>query len=106
MELVLLAVLLELRLVLVDLLGRRGLVLVAEEPEEGSREVLGVIEGGHRLIGRELLLGLHDTATPAVDHRIEALQPAAGEKRLPASRARAKDADLAAHIRQRAEPGV
>src|SRR5262245_1481081 len=106
MELVLLAALLELPLVLVDPLGRRGLVLVAEEPEDRGREVLGVIDGGHRLIRRELFLGLDDTATPAVDYRIEALQPTTGEKRLPASRARAEDADLAAHIRQCAEPGI
>src|SRR5262245_28844460 len=106
MKLVLLAVLLELRLVRVDLFGGRRLVLVAEDPEDRARELLGVLDGRHRLIGGELFLGLDDASAPALDHGVETLEAAAGEKRLSASRARAEDADLAAHIRQRAEPGV
>src|SRR5262245_34633344 len=82
MELVLLAVLLELRLVLVHLLRRRGLVVVAEQPEERGGEVLGVVDGGHRLLRRQLVLRNHHAAAPAVDDRVEVLQTAAGEERL------------------------
>src|SRR5262245_3747084 len=82
MELVLLAVLLQLGLVLVHLLRGGRLVLVAEEPEERRRQVLGVIDRRHRLVRRQLVLGLHDSTAPAVDDRVDALQPAAGEERL------------------------
>src|SRR5213592_1250274 len=97
MELVLLAELLELRLVLVDLLGGRRLVLVAEEPDDRAREVLGVIDGRRRLVRRELLLRHDHPSAPALDHGVEALEATAGEERMPAARARAEDADLAAH---------
>src|SRR5262245_52822548 len=92
-ELVVLAVLLELRLVLIDLLRRRRLVVVAEEPEERGREVLGVLDGRDRLVRRELFLRHDHTATPAVDHGVETLQPGAGEDGLPAARAGAEDAN-------------
>src|SRR5437870_8935127 len=69
MELVLLAMLLELGLVLVDLLGGGGLVLVAEEPEDRGREVLGVVDGRHGLARGALFLGLDDPSAPALDHR-------------------------------------
>src|SRR5712692_7610008 len=96
MELVVLAVLLQLRLVLVDLFRRGRLVLVAEEPEDRGREVLGEVDGCRRL-GRGQLFLRHDHApAPALDHRVEALQLAAREERLPAARARAEDADLSA----------
>src|SRR5436309_11496647 len=104
MELEVLAVLLQLRLVLVDLLGRGRLVIVAEEPEDRTREVLGEVDGRRRLVRRQLFLR-HDYATaPALDDRVEALQLAAGQERLPATRARAEDADLAGEIRLRAQP--
>src|SRR5262245_12714518 len=105
-ELVLLAVLLELRLVLVDLLGRGRLVLVAEEAEDRAGQVLGVVDGGHRLTGRQLLLRHDDPSAPAVDHRVESLEPAPGEEGLPAARARAEHADLAGDVGQRPQEGV
>src|SRR6266850_7404551 len=106
MELVLLPMLFELRLVRVDLFRCRRLVLVAEDPDDRAREVLGVLDRRDRLVRGELFLRLNHASAPALDHGVQALQPAAGKKRLPASRARAEDADLAAHIRQRAKPRV
>src|SRR4029453_3637501 len=122
MELEVLAVLLQLRLVLVDLLGRRRLGLRAQEPEERGREVLGEVDGRRRLVRGQLLLRHDHAAAPALDDRVEPLplaagagrpearwqplQRAAGEERLPAPRARAEDADLAGEIRLRAQPGV
>src|SRR5437016_10294258 len=99
MELVLLAVLLELRLVLIDLLGRRRLVLVAEEPEDRGREVLGVLDGRHGLVRGQLRLGHDDAAAPALDDCVEALQLAAGEESLPPARARAEHADPPRDVR-------
>src|SRR5262249_31807657 len=58
MKLVLLSVLLELGLVKVDLLRRGRLVLIAEETENRTGEILGVVDGRDRLVRRELLLGL------------------------------------------------
>src|SRR5262245_61513701 len=72
MELVLLAVLLQLGLVLIHLLGRGRLVLVAEEAEDRGRQVLRVVDGSDRLVGRELLLGHDDAPAPTVDHGVEA----------------------------------
>src|SRR5262249_51101058 len=103
MELVRLAVLLQLGLVLVDLLGRGRLVLVAEESEERGREILRVVDGRYRLVRCELLLGLDHAAAPQVEDGIEALQPAAGEERLAAARAGAEHADLPADVGQRAQ---
>src|SRR5262249_26099932 len=105
-ELVRLAVLLQLRLVLIHLLRRGRLVLVAEESEQGAREVLREVDGRRRLGRRQLLLGLDDAPAPAIDRGIEALQSAGGEKRLAATRAGSEDPDLAAHVGQRAQEGV
>src|SRR6185503_6457862 len=70
-ELILLAVLLELGLVCVDLFRCGRLVLVAEEPEDRAREVLRVVDGGHRLARRQLFLRLDHASAPAVDHGVE-----------------------------------
>src|SRR5262249_43234985 len=106
MELVRLSLLLELRLVRVDLFGGGRLVLVTEEPEVRAGEILGVVDGRHRLVRGKLVLGLDDAAAPAIDHGIEALETAAGENRVPAARAGAEDTDLSAHVGQRAKPGI
>src|SRR4030095_12054814 len=60
----------------------------------------------HGLAWRELLLGLDHAPAPAVDHGVEALQPASGEKRQPPPGTGADPPDLAAYIGQRAEEGV
>src|SRR5712692_8909616 len=104
MELVVLAVLLQLGLVLVDLFRRRRLVLVAEDPEDRAREILGEVDGRRWLVRGQLFLRHDHAAAPALDHRVEALQLAAREERLAASRARAEDADFPVHVRLRAEP--
>src|SRR5712692_11588623 len=63
-ELVVLAVLLELFLMLVYLLRRGPLVVVAKQAQQRRIEVLGVVDGRDRLLRRELLLGLDHAATP------------------------------------------
>src|SRR5260221_5217707 len=103
-ELVGLAMLLELGLVLIDLLRRRRLVFVAEEAEERRRQILREIDRRDRQLGRELL-GCHDdTAAPAVDRRVEALHPRAHAHGVPTARAGADEPDLPVACRQRAQP--
>src|SRR5258706_8971977 len=82
-ELVGLAMLLELGLVLIDLLRRRRLVLVAEEAEERRREILREIDRRDRQVARELVGGHDDPAAPAVDRRVEALHPRGHEHGVP-----------------------
>src|SRR5207248_4632377 len=50
MELVVLAVLLELCFVLVDVRRRRPLVLIAEQSEQGCLQIVGVVERRDRLL--------------------------------------------------------
>src|SRR5262249_31055177 len=63
-KLVGLAVLLELGLVLVHLLGARRAVVVAEDADERARKVLREIDRRDRRLGIELVLAHHDAATP------------------------------------------
>src|ERR1700676_1004902 len=61
-ELVRLAMLLELGLVLVDLLGARRAVVVAEDADQRAAEVLGHVDRRDRRLGIELLLAHHHAA--------------------------------------------
>src|SRR5262249_56337486 len=59
-----LAVLLELSLVLVHLLGARRAVIVAEDTDERTAEVLGHVDRRDRRLGVELVLSHHHPAAP------------------------------------------
>src|SRR5262249_16715624 len=72
-----LAVLLELVLVLIHLLGARRTVVVAEQAEQRAREVLRHVDRGDWGFGIELLLAHHDAAAPQLDAGIHIL-PLAG----------------------------
>src|SRR5690348_2449269 len=101
MEFIGLAGLLELFLVLVDLLGRRGLVVVAEEAQERATEVLREVDRGDRALLVELVRRSDDAAAPALDRGIPAGRAAGGEEGVAATGAGARDADLAIAIRLR-----
>src|SRR5581483_5264560 len=58
-ELVILAVLLQLGLVLVDLLRARRAVVIAEQAEQRTTEILGHVDRGNRRLVVELLLAHH-----------------------------------------------
>src|ERR1700692_2892697 len=66
MELVFLAVLLELGLVLVHLLRARCAILVAEQAEQRATEVLRHVDRRDGCLGIELLLAHHHADTPYV----------------------------------------
>mgnify|MGYP003349308808 CR=1 FL=1 len=72
-KLVALAEPLEFGLVLVDLLGARCAVVVAEQAEQRTGEVLGHVDRRHRRLGVEFLLAHHDPAAPQVDAGIDIL---------------------------------
>src|SRR6202047_3429207 len=63
-ELVRLAVLLELGLVLVHLLGARRAVVIAEDADERATEVLGHLDRRDGSLGVELLLAHYHAAAP------------------------------------------
>src|SRR6185437_537882 len=99
-KLVGLAVLIELGLVLVHLLGGRRAILVAEQAEERAGEFRCEVDRRRRLLRIELLLAHDDAAAPELDGGVDALGMAGEEEGLAAARARAEDADLAV------EPGL
>ena len=103
MELVVLAVLLELGLVLIHLLRRRALVVVAEQSQDRARKVCRVVDGGHRLLLREVVLARHHAAAPALHHRVEALGAAGGQEGVTPARAGAPDPHLAVVVGKRAQ---
>src|SRR5450432_4644675 len=76
-ELVHLAVLLELGLVLVHLLEARRAVVVAEYAEQRAAEVLRHLDRREGRLGIELLLAHHHAAAPELDAGIDVL-PLAG----------------------------
>src|SRR3954469_25266021 len=82
-ELVILAVLLELGLVLVDLLGAGRPVFVAEQAEQRALEILGHVDRRYRRLGIELLLAHHHPAAPQVDAGIDVLLLAAIDEGVP-----------------------
>src|SRR5262245_52549567 len=94
-ELVGLAVLLEFRLVLVHLLRARRAVLVAEDAEQGTRQVPGEVDRRRRRLRVQLLLGHHDASAPQLDAGIDILLLAGIEEGMPPAGARAEQADLA-----------
>src|ERR687885_1228394 len=102
-ELVGLALLLQLCFQRVDLLGRRALVVVAEQPEHRRLEVLGVLDGRDRLAGREILLVGDDAPAPQVADGREARYAAADQVSVATAGAGANDPDLASAGRQRLE---
>src|SRR3990167_746743 len=97
-KLVVLAVLLELRLMLVHLLRRRTLVIVAKKAEQRAGEILRVIDRRDRLLRSEILFGHHHAPAPAFDGRVEALHAAGGEEGMAPSGASAEDAYLTVQI--------
>src|SRR5215204_4518639 len=97
-ELVDLAVLLELGLVLVHLLGARRAVVVAEYAEQRAAEVLRHVDRRDGRLGIELLLAHHHAAAPEVGAGIDVLPLAGINKGVPATRAGAENADLAVVI--------
>src|SRR5688572_28518032 len=99
-----LAVLLELGLVLVHLLGAWRAVLVAEEAEQRAGQILGEIDGRHRRFRVEVLFRHHDAAAPQLDAGVHVLLLAGVEEGMTAARAGAEDADLAVVALLRAHP--
>src|SRR6059058_5164495 len=76
-ELVHLAVLLELGLVLVHVLGARRAIVVAEYAEQRAAEVLRHLDRRDRRLGIELLLTHHHATAPEVGAGVDVL-PLAG----------------------------
>src|SRR3970040_2463060 len=70
-KLVVLAVLLELRLMLVHLLRRRTLVIVAKKAEQRAGEILRVIDRRDRLLRRAGLFGAPPGPPPTFDRRVQ-----------------------------------
>src|SRR5712664_1175655 len=103
-ELVRLAVLLELGLVLVHLLGARRTVVIAEYADERAAEVLGHLDRRDRRLGIELLLAHHHAAAPEVGAGIDVLFLAGVDEGVPATGTGAENADLAVVIGLRAHP--
>src|SRR6266704_354442 len=97
-ELVHLAVLLELGLMLVHLLGARRAVVVAEYAEQRAAEVLRHLDRRDGRLGIELLLAHHHAAAPELDAGIDVLPLAGVDESVPATRTGAEDADLAVGI--------
>src|SRR5687767_7698836 len=85
-ELVRLAVLLELGLVLVHLLGARCAIFVTEEAEQRATKVLRHVDGRDRLLGVELLLAHHHAASPLLYAGIDVLALAGIDEGVPAAR--------------------
>src|ERR1700730_17794923 len=94
MELILLAVLLQLRLVLVHLLRCRRTILVAEQTEQRAGEALAELDRRRRLLRVQLLLAHHHPAAPQLDRGVDAVGVAGKQEGLPAGRAGAEYADL------------
>src|SRR6516165_2896860 len=103
-ELVQLAVLLELCLVLVHLLGARRAVVVAEYAEQRAAEVLRHVYRRYGCLGIELFLAHHDAAAPAFGAGVDVLPLAGIDEGVPAAGAGAENADLAVVTGLRADP--
>src|SRR5882724_9140145 len=91
-ELVRLAVLLELGLVLVHLLGAWRAVVIAEDADDRAGEVLGHVDRRDRRLGVELLLAHHDAAAPEVGAGVDVLLLARIDEGMPATRTGAENA--------------
>src|SRR5260370_16453053 len=82
-ELVHLAVLLELGLVLVHVLGARRAVVVTEYAEQRAAEVLRSLDRRDGRLGIELLLAHHHAPAPELDAGIDVLPLAGIDKAVP-----------------------
>src|ERR1700730_2645472 len=99
MELVILAEPPQYRLGTVDLLWCGVLIVIAEQAEQRSAQIFCEIDGRYRPLDVELALVIDDhIAAPAIDDRIDMVDPAGAEIGVPAARAEADDADLAVGI--------
>src|SRR5258708_6772435 len=103
-ELVIFAVLLEVDLVLVHLLGARRAIVVAEQAEERAAEVLCHVDRCDGRLRVQLLLAHHHAATPLFDAGIDVLLLAGIDEGVPAAGTGTDEADLAIVIRLRAHP--
>src|SRR5258708_35363346 len=103
-ELVHLAVLLELALVLIHLLGARRAVVVAEYAEQRAAEVLRHLDRRDGRLGIELLRAHHHAAAPEVDAGVDVFPLAGIDEGVPATRTGAENANLAVVIGLRAYP--
>src|SRR5918993_2559342 len=103
-ELVHLAVLLELGLVLVHLLGARRAVVIAEYAEQRATEVLRHLDRGDGRLGIKLLIAHHHAAAPEVDACIDVIPLAGIDEGMPATRTGAENAGLAVAIGLRTHP--
>src|SRR5665213_205683 len=105
-ELVGLAVLLQGRLGLVDVVRGRVAVLVAEQAHERRLDALGEVDRGDRLFRGQRRFVDDDVAAPAIDRGVDAAaEPAGAEVGLAAARAEADDADLAGRVALLAQEG-
>src|SRR4030088_1131006 len=103
-ELVHLAVLLELALVLVHLFRARRAVVVAEYAEQRATEVRRHFDRRDGRLGIELLLAHHHAAAPEVDACVDVFPLAGIDEGVPTTRTGAENADLAIVIGLRAYP--
>src|SRR6201996_7496612 len=104
MELVVLAVLLQLGLVLVDLLGARRAVVIAEQAEQRAAEILGHVDRRGRRLVVELFLAHHHTPAPQLDAGVNVLFLAGVDEGMTAAGAGAENADLAVVVWLPAHP--
>ncbi len=103
MEFVGLSPLLEFRLGLRHMLGRGTLILPPEQSQQGTAQVLRVVERVHGLARGKPLRTRPYTAAVAVDRGVDPLERARGQVDLPAPGAVADEAHLAVEIGQGAE---
>ena len=103
-ELVDLAMLFQLYLVLVHLIGRRRPVLIAEYAEQRAGEVPGHVDRRHRRLRIELLPAHHHTAAPKVGAGVHVLPLRGVDESVPSAGAGTEDADLAVEAGLRAHP--
>src|ERR1700676_1773065 len=103
-ELVRLAVFLEFGLVLVDLLGARRAVVIAEDADQRAAKVLGHVDRCDRRLGIELLLAHHHATAPELGAGVDVLLLAGINESVPAARTGAEHADLAIMTGLRTHP--
>src|SRR6266566_2314726 len=103
-EFVHLAVLLELGLVLVHLLGAPRAVVIAEYAEQRAAEVPRHLDRRDGRLGIELLLAHHHPAAPELDAGVDVLLLAGIDEGVPPTGTGAENADLAVVIGLRAHP--
>src|SRR5579871_184884 len=101
MELIILAVLLQLGLVLIHLLGARRAIIIAEQAKQRTRQVLGHVDGRYGRLGVELLLAHDHAAAPQLDAGVDVLLLAGVDESVPAAGAGSEDANLAVRSEER-----